>query len=181
MIKFKQLSIPGVFLFEPHVFKDDRGFFFESFNKKEFEEIIEKKIHFVQDNHSRSSCGVLRGLHYQNPPFEQGKLIRVLSGEIFDVAVDIRVKSDTFGQWISANLSCQNKKQLWIPPGFAHGFLVLSKFAEIAYKVTEYYKPEFETCIAYNDYELNIEWPNLNQDYILSKKDKKGILLSSFK
>jgi len=178
MINFTQLSIPDVVLIEPQVFTDDRGFFFESFNQKDFEDAVKGKVNFVQDNHSSSFFAVLRGLHFQIPPFEQGKLIRVLSGEIFDVAVDIRIRSKTFGKWVGINLSDKNKKQLWIPPGFAHGFLVLSGKADIVYKTTNYYAPKFEKCINFNDPKLNIEWPSINEEIILSDKDKKGIFLS---
>jgi len=158
-MKVTSLKIPDVKLIEPEVFKDKRGFFYESFNQQKFNEAIGQNITFMQDNHSKSSMGVLRGLHYQDPPFEQGKLVRVIAGEVFDVAVDIRKKSPTFGQWISEILSADNKKQLWIPEGFAHGFLTLSPEAEFLYKTTNFYKKEFERTIHWNDNEFKIRWP----------------------
>ncbi|HGU7120002.1 TPA: dTDP-4-dehydrorhamnose 3,5-epimerase, partial [Escherichia coli] len=136
-------EIPDVLIFEPKVFGDERGFFMESFNQKVFEEAVGRKVEFVQDNHSKSSKGVLRGLHFQRPPFEQAKLVRCIVGEVFDVAVDIRVGSDSYGHWVGIILSSENKRQLWIPEGFAHGFLVLSDEAEFVYKTTNYYCPEF--------------------------------------
>jgi dTDP-4-dehydrorhamnose 3,5-epimerase len=158
-MKVTSLKIPDVKLIEPEVFKDKRGFFYESFNQQKFNEAIGQNITFMQDNHSKSSMGVLRGLHYQDPPFEQGKLVRVIAGEVFDVAVDIRKKSPTFGQWVSEILSADNKKQLWIPEGFAHGFLTLSPEAEFLYKTTNFYKKEFERTIHWNDNEFKIRWP----------------------
>jgi dTDP-4-dehydrorhamnose 3,5-epimerase len=152
-------TIPDVKILEPKVFEDERGFFFESFNKKKFERAIGKKVIFVQDNHSRSRKGVLRGLHYQLPPFSQGKLIKVVQGEIFDVAVDIRKTSLSFGQWVGEILSAENKRQLWIPEGFAHGFLTLSDFAEVNYKTTNYRYESAERGIFWNDPTLKIEWP----------------------
>lgn len=178
MISYRRLSIPDVVLIEPQVFNDDRGFFFESYNHKEFEEAIGRQISFVQDNHSKSTKGVLRGLHYQENPFAQGKLVRVISGEVYDVAVDIRPNSKTFGHWLGEYLSADNKKQLWIPEGFAHGFLVLSKDVEFCYKTTNYYNPKYEKCIIYNDPSLNITWPNIDEQYKLSKKDLRGGFLS---
>ena len=150
-------AIPDVLIIEPKVIGDERGFFFESFNCRKFAELIGHDVDFVQDNHSRSAKGVLRGLHYQiqNP---QGKLVRVTQGEVFDVAVDLRKSSKTFGQWVGVHLSAENKKQLWIPEGFAHGFVVLSETAEFLYKTTDYYVPEHERCIAWNDPALNIQW-----------------------
>lgn len=174
MINFKQLTIPDVLLIEPQVFEDDRGFFFESFNQKEFENTLGQKVTFVQDNHSKSERGTLRGLHYQLTPKAQGKLVRVIQGEVFDVAVDIRKTSPTFGQWLGEILSAENKKQLWIPEGFAHGFLTLSDTAEFVYKTTNYYAPELERCIVWNDPNLDINWP---LDSVLLKtsiKDKQG-------
>jgi len=171
-MKVVPLSIPEVLLVEPRVFEDERGFFFESFNQAAFERSIGRNISFAQDNHSRSNKDVLRGLHYQlHRP--QGKLVRVVVGEIFDVAVDIRRKSPTFGKWVSQVLSAENRRQVWIPEGFAHGFLVLSDVAEVLYKATDYYAPEFERCIAWNDSFLNVEWPSLNKP-IVSIKDKQG-------
>ena len=170
-------AIPDVKIFEPKVFGDSRGFFLESFNQKVFEEATGLKSHFVQDNHSKSSRGVLRGLHYQKPPMEQGKLVRVTQGEVFDVAVDIRKSSPTFGQWVGVHLSAENKRQLWIPEGFAHGFLTLSDTAEFSYKTTNYYSPEHEEAIAWNDPDLNIQWPQVGA-IILSAKDEKARLFS---
>ena len=165
------LKIPDVKLIEPVVFEDERGFFYESFNQQKFNEAIGKNITFVQDNHSMSSKGVLRGLHYQEAPFAQGKLVRVIAGEVFDVAVDIRKESPTYGQWVSEILSAENKKQLWIPEGFAHGFLTLSDTAEFLYKTTSHYKKDHEKTICYNDSFYSISWPLLNIEYILSNKD----------
>ena len=169
-------DIPDVLIFEPTVFGDERGFFMESFNQKIFEEAVGRKIEFVQDNHSKSAKGVLRGLHYQLPPFAQGKLVRCVVGEVFDVAVDIRRESETFGKWVGVNLSAENKKQLWIPEGLAHGFLVLSDTAEFLYKTTQYYSPEHEQSIAWNDMSINITWP-LKDNPILSLKDSNANFL----
>ncbi|EEZ2902804.1 dTDP-4-dehydrorhamnose 3,5-epimerase, partial [Escherichia coli] len=144
-------EIPDVLIFEPKVFGDERGFFMESFNQRQFEEIVGRKISFVQDNHSKSKKGVLRGLHYQLPPFAQGKLVRCINGEVYDVAVDLRPESINYGKWVGIILSAENKKQLWIPEGFAHGFLVISEFAEFAYKTTNYYSKESERGIRWND------------------------------
>ena len=167
-----QTDIPDVLIFEPKVFGDERGFFFESFNQKIFEEAVGRKVVFVQDNHSKSSKGVLRGLHYQVEPYAQGKLVRCIAGEVFDVAVDIRKSSSTFGKWVGVNLSAENKRQLWIPEGFAHGFITLSEVAEFIYKTTNYYHPESDNGIIWNDPELNIDWP-LQSDIVLSTKDQK--------
>ena len=163
------LSIPDVFLIEPQVFGDDRGFFFESFNQKKFEEVVGRKVNFVQDNHSKSVKGVLRGLHYQLPPKAQGKLVRVIYGEVFDVVVDIRKSSPTFGKWVGEILSSDNKKQLWIPEGFAHAFVTLSDTAEFLYKTTDFYSKEHERAIRWNDEALNIVWPI--KEVSLSDKD----------
>lgn len=171
-------DIPDVLIFEPKVFGDDRGFFFESFSQKVFEEAVGRKVEFVQDNHSKSCKGVLRGLHYQLEPYAQGKLVRCVAGEVFDVAVDIRKSSPTFGKWVGVNLSAENKRQLWIPEGFAHGFLVLSDIAEFVYKTTNYYKPSFEGSINYRDPNLAISWPEIEADYLLSDKDLRAPLLS---
>ena len=153
-------AIPEVLILEPRVFGDNRGFFFESYNQRDFEQATGLTgVAFVQDNHSRSVRGVLRGLHYQLPPHAQGKLVRVASGAVFDVAVDIRRRSPTFGQWVGAELSADNQRQLWIPPGFAHGFLTLSEQADFLYKTTDYYAPGHERCIAWNDVALGIAWP----------------------
>ncbi|AWS96184.1 MULTISPECIES: dTDP-4-dehydrorhamnose 3,5-epimerase [Citrobacter] len=165
-------EIPDVLIFEPTVFGDERGFFMESFNQKVFEESVGRKVEFVQDNHSKSARGVLRGLHYQLPPFAQGKLVRCVVGEVFDVAVDIRHDSETFGQWIGVILSAENKKQLWIPEGFAHGFMTLKEDTEFCYKTTNYYHPASEACIKWDDQFLNISWPD--QPTSISAKDKKG-------
>lgn len=153
------LAIPEVVLFEPKVFGDERGFFFESFNQQAFDEGVGRHHEFVQDNHSRSAKGVLRGLHYQLPPHAQGKLVRVVQGAVFDVAVDVRRSSATFGQWVGAELSAENHRQLWVPPGFAHGFVVLSDTADFLYKTTNYYAPEFERSIVWDDVTLGIQWP----------------------
>lgn len=174
-MKATRLAIPEVILLEPKVFGDDRGFFFESFNQAGFEEAIGKKVDFVQDNHSRSVKNVLRGLHYQIQQ-PQGKLVRVVAGEVFDVAVDIRKSSPTFGQWVGEVLSAENKKQIWVPEGFAHGFLVLSDTAEFLYKTTDYYAPQFERCIAWNDSSLAIKWPT-QVEPALSGKDMQGATL----
>jgi len=169
-------AIPEVLIIEPKVFGDARGFFFESFNQRAFDEAVGKKFEFVQDNHSKSSRGVLRGLHYQIQN-AQGKLVRVARGAVFDVAVDIRRSSSTFGHWVGTELNDQNHKQLWIPPGFAHGFLVLSESADFLYKTTDYYSPEHERCIAWNDADLRIEWPDIGVLPQLSKKDGEGLPL----
>ncbi|TDN55107.1 dTDP-4-dehydrorhamnose 3,5-epimerase [Buttiauxella sp. JUb87] len=152
-------AIPEVMIFEPKVFGDDRGFFFESFSKKIFEDAIGRQIEFVQDNHSKSRKGVLRGLHFQKGEHAQGKLVRCAAGEVFDVAVDIRKGSPTFGHWVGVHLSAENKRQLWIPEGFAHGFLTISETAEFLYKATNYYAPSAEGSILWNDETIGIEWP----------------------
>lgn len=174
----KPLAIRDVLLIEPKVFGDERGFFFESFNQKVFNELTGLDVQFVQDNHSRSAKNVLRGLHYQLPPKAQGKLVRAVVGEVFDVAVDIRKDSPTFGKWVGEVLSADNKRQLWIPPGFAHGFLVLSEAAEFLYKTTDYYAPEFECCIRWDDPDLAIKWP-IGERPQLSPKDLLGASFSS--
>jgi dTDP-4-dehydrorhamnose 3,5-epimerase len=171
-MKVTPTNIPDVLLIEPRVFGDDRGFFFESFNQKVFEEATGLKADFVQDNHSKSSRNVLRGLHYQIK-WPQGKLLRVVQGEVFDIAVDIRKDSKTYGQWVGQILSAENKKQLWMPPGFAHGFLTLSETAEFLYKTTDYYAPEHERCIAWDDPTIGIKWP-LTTAPLLSAKDSAG-------
>lgn len=176
-MKATPLAISDVFLLEPSVFADARGFFFESFNQAQFEQAIGKTVHFVQDNHSRSVKNVLRGLHYQiRQP--QGKLVRVVQGKVFDVAVDLRKSSKTFGQWVGEVLSAENKRQLWIPEGFAHGFVVLSETAECLYKTTNYYAPAHERCILWNDASLQIAWPQGLQP-ILSAKDVLGVTLQA--
>jgi dTDP-4-dehydrorhamnose 3,5-epimerase len=169
-MKVTPLSIPDVLLLEPEVFGDDRGFFFESFNQNKFEEAIGKKVNFVQDNHSKSSKNILRGLHYQLPPKAQGKLIRVTQGKVFDVVVDLRKSSPTFGKWISEILSADNKNQIWIPEGFAHGFVALSDTAEFLYKTTNFYSKEHERAIRWNDETIGIQWPIKNIS--LSPKDE---------
>ena len=172
-----QLSIPDVLLLEPKLFADDRGHFFESFNQSKFEELIGKKVEFVQDNHSRSVKNVLRGLHYQiRQP--QGKLVRVIFGEVFDVAVDLRSSSPTFGKWVGQILSAENKRQMWVPEGLAHGFFVTSDYAEVLYKTTDYWAPEHERCIIWDDSSINIDWPTVSQ-VLLSPKDKKGCPLKT--
>lgn len=175
-MQITKLAIPEVLLLEPKVFKDDRGHFFESFNQKLFEEAVGHSVTFVQDNQSFSKKGVLRGLHYQMNPSAQGKLVRVLQGEVFDVAVDIRKGSPTFGQWVGALLSAENKHQLWIPEGFAHGFVTLSETAEFYYKVTNYYSPAHERSLRWNDEALNINWC-FAQEPLLAPKDATAPLL----
>ncbi|MFO7760047.1 MAG: dTDP-4-dehydrorhamnose 3,5-epimerase [Desulfobia sp.] len=171
-MKVTPTDIPEVLLIEPRVFGDDRGFFFESYNHRRFREMAGLEVSFVQDNHSRSRGSVLRGLHYQIRQ-AQGKLVRVIQGEVFDVAVDIRRSSPAFGRWTGDRLSAENKKQLWIPAGFAHGFLVISETAEVLYKATDYYAPEYERCIIYDDPDLAINWP-LKETPELSAKDRQG-------
>ncbi len=175
-MKATRLAIPEVVLIEPKVFGDARGFFFESFNQKAFNEATGTNHQFVQDNHSRSAKGVLRGLHYQIQQ-PQGKLVRVVRGAVFDVAVDIRKSSPTFGRWVGAELSEDNQHQLWVPPGFAHGFLVLSDMADFLYKTTDYYAPQYERSILWNDSDLNIDWPI--GEPILSNKDRQGLKFNS--
>lgn len=174
-----QTKIPGVLILEPKVFGDERGFFFESFNQQRFDEAVGYEVAFVQDNHSKSAKNVLRGLHYQLPPKEQGKLVRVVQGEVFDVAVDIRKDSPTYGQWVGVTLSADNKKQLWIPPGLAHGFLTLSETAEFLYKTTDYYAPELEQCIRWNDQTLSVDWPLVGGP-LVSMRDMAGHSLADF-
>lgn len=170
-------AIPEVLIIEPKVFGDARGFFYESFNQQAFNAATDTNHHFVQDNHSKSSRGVLRGLHYQIQQ-AQGKLVRVVQGAVFDVAVDIRQSSPTFGRWVGVELSADNHRQLWVPPGFAHGFLVLSESAEFLYKTTDYYAPQHERCIAWNDPQLAIAWPDIGMAPLLSAKDAAGLALS---
>lgn len=169
-----ETAIPDVKIIEPRVFGDDRGFFFESYNERAFNEAVGREVRFVQDNHSLSAKGVLRGLHYQiRQP--QGKLVRVVSGEVFDVAVDLRKDSPTCGRWVGVTLSAENKRQLWLPEGFAHGFLVTSETAEFLYKTTDFYAPEHERCIAWNDPALAIEWPlQSGEAPAVSAKDAEG-------
>ena len=172
-MKVTDTKIPDVKIIEPTVFEDDRGFFFESFNHNKFEASIGYSVSFVQDNHSKSSKGVLRGLHYQLPPHSQGKLVRVVQGEVFDVAVDIRKSSPTFGMWVGEKLSAENKKQLWIPEGFAHGFITLSDAADFLYKTTDYYAPDYERCISWDDTSISVNWPD-NLVSLVSIKDAKA-------
>lgn len=173
------LAIPDVLLLEPRVFTDERGMFFESFNLRHFQQAIHRQVEFVQDNHSESKRHVLRGLHYQIKQ-PQGKLVRVTLGKVFDVAVDLRKNSTTFGQWVGAQLSAENRKQLWIPEGFAHGFLVLSERAEFLYKTTDYWAPEHERCIVWNDPQLAISWPLVRDSKpVLSDKDASGSVFSA--
>jgi dTDP-4-dehydrorhamnose 3,5-epimerase len=175
-MKVIQTAIPGLLILQPKVFGDDRGFFFESFNRNSFREASRIDAEFVQDNHSRSEKNVLRGLHYQVAPRAQGKLVRVVQGAVFDVAVDIRKDSPTLGHWFGETLSAENKKQMWIPPGFAHGFLTLTDSADFLYKTTDYYVPDHERCIAWNDPKIGIQWP-LTAEPILSAKDQQGVAL----
>lgn len=172
-MKFTPLAIPEVVLIEPKVFGDSRGFFLESFKQELFNQATGTQHDFIQDNHSRSSKGVLRGLHYQLNPHAQGKLVRVITGAVFDVAVDIRRSSPTFGRWVGAELTAENQHQLWIPPGFAHGFVVLSDTADFVYKTTAYYAPETDRGILWNDPDIGIEWPQLDIPFSLSDKDQK--------
>ncbi len=165
-------AIPDVLLVEPAVFGDDRGFFYESFNAKKWQELTGLQTVFVQDNHSRSVKNVLRGIHYQIQQ-SQGKLVRVVAGEVYDVAVDLRQSSPTFGKWVGEHLSAENKKSLWVPEGFGHGFVVISDAAEFLYRTTDFYAPEYERCIAWNDPEIGIDWP-LDGEPLLSEKDAQG-------
>lgn len=174
-MQIQTTSIPDVLILEPTVFGDDRGFFYESFNKKRFAELTGITTEFVQDNHSKSAKGVLRGLHYQIQQ-PQGKLVRVTVGEVFDVVVDLRKSSPTFGKWVGVVLSAANKRQLWVPEGFAHGFMVTSDSAEFLYKTTDYWAPEFERSILWSDPAIGINWP-LDTEPVLSGKDKTGTLL----
>jgi dTDP-4-dehydrorhamnose 3,5-epimerase len=174
-MKVIRSAIPDVLILEPKVYGDERGFFFESYNEKVLAEVAGIASHFVQDNHSRSAKNVLRGLHYQIKQ-PQGKLVRVIAGEVFDVAVDIRRNSPSFGKWAGFNLSAENKRMAWIPPGFAHGFLVLSDYAEFLYKTTDYWMPEYERCIRWNDTDLAVDWP-FQGDPVLSAKDQAGVAL----
>jgi dTDP-4-dehydrorhamnose 3,5-epimerase len=176
-MKVTPTSVPDVLLIEPKVFNDDRGFFFESYSRRDFCRLTGVDVDFVQDNHLRSSRNVLRGLHYQIRQ-AQGKLVRAVAGETFDVAVDLRRSSRTFGRWVSQVLSADNKQIIWIPPGFAHGFLTLSDRAEVLYMCTDYYAPEHERCIAWNDADIGITWP-LAGAPVLSEKDKRGAALRS--
>jgi len=174
-MKVTETAIPDLLILEPRVFGDDRGFFIESYNKQLFSELTGLDVNFVQDNHSRSSKSILRGLHYliKQP---QGKLVRVTSGRVYDVAVDLRKSSSSFGRWAGVELSEDNYRQIWVPPGFGHGFLVLSERADFLYKTTDYYAPEAERCIRWDDPDIGIEWP-LKEDPVVSGKDKQGVFL----
>lgn len=175
-MKVIDTRIPDVKIIEPQVFGDERGFFFESFNQQQFEAAVGYRVNFVQDNHSKSVKGVLRGLHYQLPPHSQGKLVRCVVGEVFDVAVDIRKSSSTFGQWVGVRLSAVNKRQLWIPEGFAHGFLTLTETAEFLYKTTNYYQPMSEAAIRWDDPQVGVDWP-IEDELSLSRKDQEAVSL----
>jgi dTDP-4-dehydrorhamnose 3,5-epimerase len=176
-MKIIPTEIPDLFVVEPKVFGDARGFFYESFNQKAFCEAIGQQVEFVQDNHSKSVKNVLRGLHYQLPPKAQGKLVRVVQGEVFDVTVDLRKSSKTFGQWAGLILSAENKKQLWIPPGFAHAFLTLTDSADFLYKTTDYYSPEYERSLLWSDPALSIDWP-IDGEPKLAAKDAAALMLA---
>lgn len=179
-MKVIDTTIPDVKIIEPTVYGDERGFFMETWNQQKFEEFVSKKpTSFVQDNHSKSKLGILRGLHYQTEN-TQGKLVRVTSGEVFDVAVDIRKNSETYGQWVGTYLSAENKRQLWVPEGFAHGFYVTSETAEFVYKCTNYYHPASEVSLAWNDKRIAIDWP-CKREPLLSDKDKNGLALSAIR
>jgi dTDP-4-dehydrorhamnose 3,5-epimerase len=179
-MKIIPTTLPEVLIIEPNVFGDARGFFFESYNQRVLEDALGRPMNFVQDNHSRSARGVLRGLHYQLPR-AQGKLVRVVHGEVFDVAVDVRKGSPTFGKWESGLLSAENKRQLWVPVGFAHGFLVLSESAEVLYKTTDYWHPENEQCIRWDDSEIGVAWPLQGATPMVSGKDAAGKSLKEAK
>ena len=175
-----RLQIPDVLLITPKVHADERGYFFESFNQSVFNAAVGHDVNFVQDNHSKSKRGVLRGLHFQTHPMEQGKLVRVVQGEVFDVAVDIRPGSDTYGKWIAERLSCENKNQLWIPPGFAHGFLTISETTEFVYKTTNFYSAKHEAAIRWDDEFLAIGWPSVEGEKNVSPKDMQALGFSEF-
>lgn len=176
-MKVTPTELPGVLVLEPKVFGDARGFFMESFNQRTFDQAVGHEVKFVQDNHSRSARGVLRGLHYQLPPHAQGKLVRVTAGRVWDVAVDVRRGSATFGKWTGTELSGENHRQMWVPPGFAHGFVVLSDSADFLYKTTDYYAPQAERCVRWDDPALGITWPEVNVQFVLSGKDAVAPLL----
>ena len=175
----KNSEIKDLVVLSPEIFKDERGYFFESYNKKRVSPAIFNNINFVQDNESYSKKNVLRGLHFQRPPKSQGKLVRVVTGEVYDVSVDLRTNSDSFGRWFAIILSEKNKKQIWIPPGFAHGFLTISKDAILSYKTTEYYEPSYEVCLKWNDPSLSIDWP-IKKNLIISNKDAQGISFDKY-
>lgn len=171
-MQIHSFAVPGPLVIEPRLFRDERGLFFESFNARRFLDAVGQSFDFVQDNHSLSRRGVLRGLHYQLPPAAQAKLIRVVRGEVFDIAVDIRRSSSTFGKWVGAHLSAANHRQLWIPQGWAHGFLTISDEAEVLYKSSDFYAPDLERSIAWNDPQVGIDWPLDGTDPLLSPKDE---------
>ena len=170
-MKVTTTAIEGLLVLEPRLFGDERGFFLESYNQRVFSDAVGREVHFVQDNQSRSSRGVLRGLHYQLPPHTQGKLVRVTRGSVFDVAVDLRRSSPSFGRWVGVELSGDNHRQLWLPAGIAHGFLVTSNYADFLYKTTHYYAPEAERCVRWDDPAIGIDWPTLGRAPMLSSKD----------
>ena len=178
-MKITPTDIADVLVIEPTVFGDTRGFFLESFNQRTFNDAVGTEVQFVQDNHSRSARGVLRGLHFQHPPHAQGKLVRVTQGSVFDVAVDIRKDSPTFGRWVGVELSGENHKQLWIPAGLAHGFLVTSDSADFLYKTTDYYAPQAEGCIRWDDPAVGIEWPDAGMPIVISAKDAAAPALNA--
>ncbi len=169
-----ETALPGVLILEPRVFGDARGFFTESWNEARFNAAVGSPVHFVQDNHSRSAKGVLRGLHFQRAPHAQGKLVRCVAGAVFDVAVDLRQGSATFGRWVGVELNADNHRQLWIPAGFGHGFLTLSNSADFLYKTTDYYAPQAEGCVRWNDADIGIRWPDVGVAPLLADKDLKG-------
>ncbi len=173
-MQVEQTKLPEVLLIKPKVFRDERGFFLESWNERSFTSAVGREVRFVQDNHSRSMRGVLRGLHYQADPMAQAKLITVMRGRIFDVAVDIRPDSATYGQWVGEELSDETREMLWIPEGFAHGFLVLSEFADVLYKTNNFYSPAHERCIRWDDAALDVRWPSAGMDIIVAEKDRRG-------
>ena len=180
-MKVSATAIPGVLIIEPKVFGDERGFFMESFNQRAFNDAVGHEVNFVQDNHSRSGKGVLRGLHYQVAPHAQGKLVRVTQGSVFDVAVDLRRDGATFGRWVGVELSGENHRQLWLPAGMAHGFLVTSESADFLYKTTDYYAPQAEKCLRWDDPDLAIQWPHGDAAPIVSGKDAQGAPFSSIR
>jgi dTDP-4-dehydrorhamnose 3,5-epimerase len=180
-MKITPTTLPEVLIVEPRVFGDARGFFTESWNEASFNQAVGSAVRFVQDNHSRSARGVLRGLHFQLPPHTQGKLVRVVSGAVFDVAVDLRRSSPNFGRWEGVELTAENQRQLWVPPGFAHGFMVLSETADFLYKTTDYYAPDCEGSVRWDDPAIGITWPDVGAPPLLAEKDAKAPLLADAK
>ncbi len=180
-MKITPTALPEVLIVEPRVFGDARGFFTESWNEQTFNKAVGSAVRFVQDNHSRSARGVLRGLHFQLPPHTQGKLVRVVSGAVFDVAVDLRRSSPNFGRWAGVELTAENQRQLWVPPGFAHGFMVLSETADFLYKTTDYYAPDCEGSVRWDDPAIGITWPDVGTAPLLAEKDAKAPLLADAK